>query len=131
MRVLVAWGALAPLLTPRRIWIARGLAVLVDLAQFALLPAELTPLNNVIDVVTALALLALVGWHWAFLPTFVVEMVPFVDLVPTWTLAVAIATRGGMAPAAPTVTVEPPAPPAPPPPALPPSGQAPGDGSGS
>jgi len=122
---------LDPLLTPRRIWIARGLAVLVDLAQFALLPAELTPLNNVIDVATALAMFALVGWHWAFLPTVVVEMVPFVDLVPTWTLAVAIATRGRVAPVPPTVTVEPPAPPAPPPPALPGPGQTPGDGSGS
>ena len=118
-----------PHLTPRRIWTARALAVLVDLVQFALLPAELTPLNNVIDVATGVALYLLVGWHWAFLPTFAVEMVPFVDLVPTWTLAVAIATRGRMAPAVPAVTVEPP--PAPPrPPTLPP-GQAPRDASGS
>ena len=116
-------------LTPRRIWIARGLAVLVDLAQVALLPAELTPLNNVIDVATAIALVALVGWHWAFLPTFAVEMVPFVDLVPTWTLAVMIATRGKI-PGDPVVVERPR--PAPPPPALPPAGQAPPrDGSGS
>jgi hypothetical protein len=121
---------LDPLLTPRRIWTARALAVLVDLVQFALLPAELTPLNNVIDVATGIALYLLVGWHWAFLPTFAVEMVPFVDLVPTWTLAVAIATRGRLASAAPTVSVEPPAPPPPPPPSLP-SGQAPREGSGS
>jgi hypothetical protein len=119
----------APLLTPRRIWIARGLALLVDLAQVALLPAELTPLNNGVDVGTALAMVALVGWHWAFLPTFLAELVPFVDLVPTWTLAVLIATRGRLAP--PTVTVGPPPTPPPPPPALPPSDQAPRDASGS
>ncbi len=118
-----------PLVTPRRIWTARGLAVLVDLLQFALLPAELTPVNNVVDVATGIAMYFLVGWHWAFLPTFVVEMVPFVDLVPTWTLAVAIATRRRVAPSVPTVTVEPPAPP-PAPPSLPP-GQARRDGSGS
>jgi dolichyl-phosphate-mannose--protein O-mannosyl transferase len=106
---------MAPTLTPRRIWIARALAVLVDLAQVALLPAELTPLNNAIDVVTAAVMVALVGWHWAFLPTFLVELVPFVDLVPSWTLAVVIATRGGSA-----------APPA----ALPPPGQ-PREDSGS
>jgi hypothetical protein len=106
---------MAPPLTPRRIWIARALAVLVDLAQVALLPAELTPLNNAIDVVTAAVMVALVGWHWAFLPTFLVELVPFVDLVPSWTLAVVIATRGGSA-----------APPA----ALPPAGQ-PREDSGS
>ena len=122
---------MAPLLTPRRIWIARGVAVLVDLAQVAFLPAELTPLNNGVDVGTALAMVGLLGWHWAFLPTFLVELVPFVDLVPTWTLAVLIATRGRVAPIPPTVTVEPPPAPAPPPPALPPADQAPRDGSGS
>jgi hypothetical protein len=106
---------MAPTLTPRRIWIARALAVAVDLAQIALLPAELTPLNNVIDVAAAVALVALVGWHWAFLPTFLAELVPFVDLVPTWTLAVLIATRGRSAA---------------PPPALPPSDQ-PREGSAS
>jgi hypothetical protein len=123
---------LDPLLTPRRAWIARAIAVLVDLSQFALLPAELTPLNNGIDVATALAMVGLVGWHWAFLPTFLAELVPFVDLVPTWTLAVVIATRGRVAPVPPTVTVEPPPPPPAPPPALPPPpGQAPREGSGS
>jgi hypothetical protein len=124
---------LAPLLTPGRIWIARGLALLVDFAQVALLPAELTPLNNAVDVGTALTMVGLVGWHWAFLPTFLAELVPFVDLVPTWTLAVLVATRGRMAPTPPVVTVEPPPAeaPAPPPPALPPADQAPRDGSGS
>jgi hypothetical protein len=120
----------ALLLTPRRAWIARGLAVFVDLAQVALLPAELTPLNNGIDVATGIAMVALVGWHWAFLPTFLAEMIPFVDLVPSWTLAVMIATRGRIADAPPTVVVEPP-PPDSPPPALPPGGQAPRGGTGS
>jgi len=108
-------------MTPRRILIARVIAVAVDLAQFALLPAELTPLNNVVDVLTAVAMLGLVGWHWAFLPTFLAELVPFVDLVPSWTLAVMFATRGPKAPDAPG---------APPPPPLPPAGQA-RDASGS
>lgn len=106
---------MAPLLTPRRVWIARGIAVLVDVLQWALLPASLTPWNGAIDVATGLAMVALVGWHWAFLPTFAAELVPFVDLVPTWTLAVTFATRGRVAGA----------------PDLPPPGQAPRDGSGS
>ena len=108
-------------MSARRILIARVIAVAVDLAQFALLPAELTPLNNVVDVVTGVAMLVLVGWHWAFLPTFLAELVPFVDLVPSWTLAVMFATRGQGAPGAPA---------APPPPPLPPAGQA-RDASGS
>ena len=86
--------------------------------QWALLPASFTPLNSAIDVATALAMVALVGWHWAFLPTFLAELVPFVDLVPTWTLAVMFATRG---------RVRPDGRPRP----LPPPGQAPRDGSGS
>jgi hypothetical protein len=118
------------MLTPRQAWIARGLALCVDLAQWALLPAALTPLNNAVDVATGLALVALVGWHWAFLPTFLAELLPFVDLVPTWTLAVVIATRGRIAAPPPEVVVSPPPPPPPPPPALPPD-QAPRDASGS
>jgi len=87
-----------PHLTPRRVWIARGLAVLVDLVQVVLPPASLFPLVDVIDVLTAVAMFALVGWHWAFLPSFVAEFVPVLDLVPTWTLATVIATRGRTAP---------------------------------
>lgn len=89
------------------------LAVAVDLVQFALLPAELTPLNNVIDVATGIAMVALVGWHWAFLPTFLAEMMPFVDLIPTWTLAVMFVTRGKDEPPGPTGKL--PLPPLPPP----------------
>jgi len=95
-----------PVLTPRRILAARVIAIVVDLVQFALLPAALTPANDVLDVATALVLIALLGWHWAFLPTFLTELVPFVDLVPTWTIAVFLATRGHdvtpRAPGAPT-----------------------------
>jgi hypothetical protein len=105
----------ALLLTPRRVWIARAVALLVDLVQWGLLPASLTPLNGPIDVVAGLGMVALVGWHWAFLPTFLAELIPFVDLVPTWTLAVMFATRGRRVAD---------------PPRLPP-GQAPRDGSGS
>ena len=121
---------MADLLTPRRVWIARALAVLVDLSQVALLPAELTPLNNAIDVATAIAMVSLVGWHWAFVPTFLAEMVPFVDLVPSWTLAVMVATRGRVGAPPPTVVVEPP-PAEPVPPALPTDGHDPRGGSGS
>jgi hypothetical protein len=111
---------MARTLTPRQAGIARGLALLVDLAQWALLPAALTPLNNAVDVATGLALVALVGWHWAFLPTFLAELVPFVELVPSWTLATMIATHGRVVEPPPEVVVSPPPPTAPPPAALPP-----------
>jgi hypothetical protein len=73
-------------------------AIAADTMQIALLPLVLggaiSPVNDAIDIVTAVVLTVLIGWHWAFLPAFVAEVVPFVDLVPSWTLAVFIATRG-------------------------------------
>jgi hypothetical protein len=72
-------------------------AFCADALQVVLLPLVLaggvSPVDDVIDVVTAVTLTVLVGWHWAFLPTFLAELVPFVDLVPSWTLAALIATR--------------------------------------
>ena len=50
--------------------------------------------NNVIDLAAAVVLIALAGWHWAFLPTFLIEMIPMAELAPTWSLAVYLATRG-------------------------------------
>jgi hypothetical protein len=85
-------------LTRKRIWAARIIAIAADGTQLVLTPfvlgGAMSPIDDVIDVVTAAALIGLVGFHWAFLPTFVAEIVPFVDLVPSWTLAVFLATRG-------------------------------------
>jgi hypothetical protein len=33
-------------------------------------------------------LVHLLGWHWEFLPSFFAKLVPGVDLVPFWTIAV-------------------------------------------
>jgi hypothetical protein len=84
-------------ITPSRLRAARALAVAADLLQIAVLPAFsegfLSPFNDILDVVVGGALVALVGWHWAFLPAFISEAIPVWDLVPTWTAAVWIATR--------------------------------------
>jgi hypothetical protein len=34
-------------------------------------------------------LAALLGWHWEFMPSFLAKLVPGVDMIPCWTLAVA------------------------------------------
>ncbi len=85
-------------ISTRRIWIAWTIAVAADLVQIAIFPyffeGLLSPVNAALDVVAGITLILLVGWHIAFLPGFVIEMVPFADLAPTWTLAVFIATRG-------------------------------------
>lgn len=68
-----------------------------DFLQIGLLPlfspGWVSPLNDALDVVVGIAMVALVGWHWAFVPAFLAELVPLFDLVPSWTAAVLIATR--------------------------------------
>ena len=48
----------------------------------------LSPVDDVLDLAVAAVLVHLLGWHWEFLPAFAAELVPGVDLVPFWTLAV-------------------------------------------
>ena len=73
-------------------------AVAADAVQLALIPffgpGLASPINDALDVAVTILLSMLLGWHWAFLPAFAVELVPMVDLVPSWTLACWIATRG-------------------------------------
>jgi hypothetical protein len=80
----------------RRRW-ARWIAVIADALQIvvfpAFLPGILSPLNDVLDVVVAIVMVLLVGWHVAFIPTFAAELIPAVGLFPTWTVAVLYVTR--------------------------------------
>ncbi len=84
--------------TPKRILAARAIAVLADAIQLGFLPlfAGGAPegFDAALDLVVCGAMIVLVGWHWAFLPAFIAEALPGVDLAPTWTLAVLFATRG-------------------------------------
>ena len=85
-----------PTLSRTRIRVAWGIALLVDALQ---IPAEATgPVGWVLgaglDVLTMAVMWALLGFHWAFLPSFLTEWIPYLNLAPFWTLAVAIATRG-------------------------------------
>ena len=76
-----------------RLQIAMALAVGADALQLLVMPlfseGALSPADDVLDLVIAAVLVRLVGWHWEFLPAFAAELVPGVDLVPFWTLAVA------------------------------------------
>lgn len=77
---------------------ARAVAMAVDLIQVVLfpffMPGLLSPANAILDVLTALFMTWLLGWHMAFLPSFISEEVPGLNLAPTWTLAVWWATSG-------------------------------------
>lgn len=84
--------------TPRNVRIARIVAIVADVLQLAFFPAFvggwLSPLTLIVDVVAAFILVRLLGWHLAFLPSFIAEAIPGLDLIPTWTAAVFLATRG-------------------------------------
>lgn len=92
---------MSPTTRRRAAWI---LALAVDALQIGLFLPTLglsSLANNVIDLALMIVLWRLLGWHWAFLPTVVAEFIPFVELVPSWTLAVAIATRKPIPPSPP------------------------------
>jgi hypothetical protein len=105
-------------ISPTRIRAARVVAIGADLLQIVLFPlfspGFISPLDDGLDVFVCLILTWLVGWHYAFLPSFIVKVAPMMDLAPTWTIAVFFATRGKKAPQeVPTTRVyaEPPSPP--------------------
>jgi len=69
------------------------LAVAADVLQLAILPmfveGAASPADDAVDLGVAGILFYLLGWHWEFMPSFLGKLVPGVDLVPLWTLAVA------------------------------------------
>lgn len=72
---------------------AMVLAIAADALQIVIFPmfaeGAISPLDDILDLIVMAALTGLIGWHWEFLPSFIAELVPGLDLVPFWTLAVA------------------------------------------
>lgn len=68
------------------------LAIAADVLQLAVFPlfveGALSPAEDILDLGMAALLTNLLGWHWEFLPSFFAKLVPGVDLVPFWTIAV-------------------------------------------
>src|ERR1051325_8924406 len=76
---------LPPVLTRCRILLACAVAVIADIIQVALGPFGWAGPDEVLDIVVMVAMTALIGFHPLFLPTFVAEFIPMVDVLPTWT----------------------------------------------
>jgi len=75
-----------------RFRVAFLLAIIADALQIAIFPlfvegAE-SPAADILDLGVGAVLAYLLGWHWEFLPSFLAKLVPGVDLVPFWTMAV-------------------------------------------
>ena len=73
------------------------LAIVADAVQIAIFPmfveGAMSPAEDVLDFGVGALMVHLLGWHWEFLPSFFAKLVPGVDLVPFWTLAVASVYR--------------------------------------
>ena len=100
-------------LTRRRIWLAFAVAIAADGIQMLTGPVGWLFFDEAVDVIAMILMTLTLGFHPLFIPTFVVEFVPLVDMLPTWTgcVAAVVAMRRR----------QPPSGPAPPPP-LPPGG---------
>jgi hypothetical protein len=81
---------LPPRLTPGRIRLAYGVAVAADALQMMLGPLGWVVADQVVDVIAGVITWRLLGFHPLLLPTFVVELLPVIDLLPTWTGCVAL-----------------------------------------
>lgn len=84
-------GHPSPRLSQRTVAVAFAGALLVDSLQLpinvaltvALVPAAVAEV--ILDLLAATAAIRLLGFHWLLLPSFLLELVPVLDTLPTWT----------------------------------------------
>lgn len=76
-------------LSRRRKFVALAVAGAVDLCQIVLLPfffqGAASPFDWVLDLGAVAVLTAILGFKWRLALALVVELVPGLDLFPTWT----------------------------------------------
>ena len=87
-------------LTRSRVRSAYAIAVVTDVLQFVLGPFGWAFADQVLDVIAMLLTTRVLGFHPLLLPTFVLELVPVADMLPSWTgcVALVIALRKKQAP---------------------------------
>jgi hypothetical protein len=74
-----------PTLTRTRIRTAYAVAVATDVLQIVAGPVGWAFFDEALDVVAAIMTWRLLGFHPLLLPTFIIEILPVADLLPTWT----------------------------------------------
>jgi hypothetical protein len=79
-----------PLLTPGRTRLAYAVAVTTDALQFILGPVGWAGADEILDVAATALIWRVLGFHPLLLPTFLVELLPVSDMLPTWTGCVAL-----------------------------------------
>jgi len=116
----------APRLTKGRVIAAFLVALSCDALQILLGPMGWLAPDEVLDAFAFAIITWLIGFHVLLLPTFAVEFIPVVDMLPTWTGCVAAvvalknrAARTSSASSPSFSVITPPPPAMPPPPLLP------------
>ena len=79
----------APTLTRGRMILALAVAVTADGVQFLLGPFGWAFPDQAIDLMAMILVSRIIGFHILLLPTFVVELLPIADDLPTWTACTA------------------------------------------
>lgn len=74
----------APRLTRTRIVLALIVAAGADGLQLLFLSFGWAGPDQVIDLVAMVVISSLIGFHLLLLPTFVIELIPVLDDLPTW-----------------------------------------------
>jgi len=74
-----------PRITRRRIYLAFAVAIVTDAIQLVTGPLSFVVFDQVLDGVAMILTSFLLGFHLLLLPTFVLELFPVVNWLPTWT----------------------------------------------
>ncbi len=72
-------------ITRKRMWFAFVVAGVTDTVQLLLGPLGWVLVDDLLDVGAMVLISASIGFHMLLLPTFVIEMLPLADMLPTWT----------------------------------------------
>ena len=90
-------------LTIKRIVASVAIALLADGLQIPFQAVPLAP--EIIDVIAMAFTTWLLGFHLLLLPTFAVEFIPVIDMLPTWTgcvlAVIALRKRNNLPPTTP------------------------------
>lgn len=71
-------------------YFAFGVALATDAAQILMGPLGWTFADEIFDVIAMVLIVWALGFHPLLLPTFILELVPLVDMAPTWTACTAM-----------------------------------------
>ncbi len=79
-----------PVLTRNRVRLAYAVAITADALQILLGPLGWAFADEIIDVAAMFLTWRAIGFHPLLLPTFALEFIPIVDMLPSWTACVAL-----------------------------------------